>query len=84
MSRRAVYDVSIVMLFGNLTVIPGAHFAMCVQCALSPKKLLVYPYLAMTCLLCAMSFAASAYLDLFLFNAIVFFANLWLFILLSL
>ena len=84
MLMRAVRDASIVMLLGNLTVTPGVHFVMCVQCALMPKKWLVYPESAMACLLCAIAFAASAYLDLFLFNAIVFVANLWLFILLSL
>ena len=72
------------MFFDDLTVTPGAYFAMCVQCALSTKKMLVHQESAMTFSLCAMAFTASAYLYLFLFNAIVFFANLWLFILLLL
>ena len=38
MSRRAVCVASINMLFGSLTLTPGAHFVMCVQCALSPRK----------------------------------------------
>ena len=77
-------DTSIVVLFGDLHVTPGAHYLMCLQCALIPNKYLVYPESAMTYSLCEIPFAASVYLDLILFNAIVFVANLWLFILLLL
>ena len=38
MSRRAVCVASIDMLLGNLTVTPGAHSLMFVQCAFIPRK----------------------------------------------
>ena len=47
MSRRAVCVASIDMLFGSLTVMPGAHFLMFVQWALRPRKWLVHPESAM-------------------------------------
>ena len=49
MSRRAVCDASMDILLGNLTITPGTHCCMFVQCALMPMKWLVYPESAIAC-----------------------------------
>ena len=77
MSRSAVCDASMDMLLGNLTITPGAHYFVLVQCASMPMKWLVYPESAIAGSLSTKRRAANVYLDV-LENAIVFVANLCL------
>ena len=78
MSSSAVCVASVDMLLGNLTIMPGAHCGMFVQCALMPMKWLVYPESAIACSLFASRRAVNVYLDIVLENAIVFVAHLCL------
>ena len=65
MSRRTVWDASIVILFDNLNMIPGANFCLLVQCVFIARKWLVYPGLAIACSYFEIMSTAKAYLDMF-------------------
>ena len=49
------------MLFGSLTVTPGAQRFLLVQCTFVPKKWLVHPESAIADSLCLITVAANAY-----------------------
>ena len=63
--------MSAIVALGSLTVIPGAHSLIVVQCVLYPEKWLVHPDSATYLLLLAMTSIANEYLDFMVDNVIV-------------
>ena len=58
------------MLLGRVTLTPGAHCLMLVQCALLPKKWLVHPESAIAVVLVYTALLAALYFPLFLLGTI--------------
>ena len=85
MSRRAVWDAFIVILFDSFIMMPGENFCLFAQCAFIARKWLVYLEAAIAFSFFEVMSMAKVYLDIIVWSVILLLCtNVSLLVLLSL